>query len=680
MCGVAGVVYGEARPVDRAMLGRMAAAIRHRGPDGYGFVIGRRGGLAHVRLSIIDRAGGAQPLGNEDGQLQVAFNGEIFNYVELRAELRALGHVFRTDSDTEVLVHGYESWGTRLVDRLNGDFAFAIYDQRDDSLFLARDRFGVRPLFYTQRGSELYFASEAKALFASGVIDAAPDPAGLDEVFTLWAARAPRTVFRGVQQLEPGTIALWRDGRLVHHRYFTAAGSAAREEPSDAVDALDRLMYESVRLRMRADVPVAAYASGGLDSTITATLAATMTPHDLRTFSVSFDDAGLDESVFQEMVASSVKSRHVKRRISGSDIARVFPSVVRHAETPLLRTAPAPMYLLAEATRQDGIVCVLTGEGSDELFLGYDLFKEVQVRQFCRRRPDSHVRPRLFDRLYPYVHTAVRGELWRRSMLDAGNAGDALDSHVPRFRLAARIRGFYDRAWLGEIGDADALTTLRDSLPAGFDSWRPLARAAYLEITTLLPSYLLSSQGDRMMMAHGVEGRFPFLDPQLFVYAASLPERSKLCGLREKEILKRWARSIIPTAIVDRHKQPYRAPNSSPFFGGTMPDYVRELLDSAALEETGIFAPAAVEGLVRRAKAGRTISDAENQAVVAILSTQLWHREFMGAPRQVAPLAWEDADVRTGDPEIGSVAQGRCGAAPSQHSIEVRRLVLEPPA
>ena len=679
MCGVAGVIYRDARPADRAMLGRMAAAIRHRGPDGYGFFVGRRGGLAHVRLSIIDRARGAQPLGNEDGRLQVVFNGEIFNYVELRAELRALGHVFRTDSDTEVLAHGYESWGMRLVDRLNGDFAFAIFDQRDDSLFLARDRFGVRPLFYAQRGSDLYFASEAKALFATGVIEAAPDPVGLDEVFTLWAARAPRTVFRGVRQLEPGTVALWREGRLVHHRYFVAAGAATREEPADAVEALDRLMNESVRLRMRADVPVAAYASGGLDSTITATLAAKMTPHDLRTFSVSFDDAGLDESAFQAIVASSVRSRHVQRRITGSDIARVFPSVVRHAETPLLRTAPAPMYLLAEATRQDGIVCVLTGEGSDELFLGYDLFKEVQVREFCRRQPSSRVRPHLFDRLYPYVHTAVRGELWRRSMLDAADAGDALDSHVPRFRLASRIRSFYHRAWLDEIGKADPLTTLRDSLPPGFDSWRPLARAAYLEITTLLPSYLLSSQGDRMMMAHGVEGRFPFLDPQLFAFAASLPERSKLCGLREKEILKRWAGSVIPTSIVDRHKQPYRAPNSAPFFGGAVPDYVRELLDPAAVEQTGIFAPAAVEGLVRRAKAGRTIGDAENQAVVAILSTQLWHREFVSAPRHAAPLAWEEADVRAADAEIASVAQGRAGAAPLQHSIEEPSFLREPP-
>jgi len=636
------------------MLGRMAAAIRHRGPDGYGFFVGRRGGLAHVRLSIIDRASGAQPLGNEDGRLQVVFNGEIFNYVELRAELRALGHVFRTDSDTEVLVHGYESWGMRLVDRLNGDFAFAIYDLRDDSLFLARDRFGVRPLFYAQRGSDLYFASEAKALFASGMIEAAPDPAGLDEVFTLWAAHAPRTVFRGVQQLEPGTVALWRDGRLVHHRYFTAAGMAEREEAADAVDTLDRLMHESVRLRMRADVPVAAYASGGLDSTITSMLAAKMTPHDLRTFSVSFDDVGLDESMFQEMVASAVRSRHVKRRISGADIARVFPAVVRHAETPLLRTAPAPMYLLAEATRQSGIVCVLTGEGSDELFLGYDLFKEVQVREFCRRQPSSRVRPRLFDRLYPYVRTAVRGELWHRAMLEAGSVGDALDSHVPRFRLAARIRSFYHPAWLEEIGDSDALTAVRDSLPPGFATWRPLARAAYLEITTLLPSYLLSSQGDRMMMAHGVEGRFPFLDPQLFAYAISLPERSKLCGLREKEILKRWARTVIPAAIVDRYKQPYRAPNSAPFFAGAMPDYVRELLDPTAIEQTGIFAPAAVDGLVRRAKAGRTISDAENQAVVAILSTQLWHRQFMASPRHEAPLAWEEADMLTVDASPGT--------------------------
>ena len=646
MCGLAGVIHYDVRPVDREMLGRMAAALRHRGPDGYGFFVGRRGGLAHVRLSIIDRATGAQPLGNEDGRLQVVFNGEIFNYVELRAELRALGHVFRTDSDTEVLVHGYESWGMRVVDRLNGDFAFAIYDQRDDSLFLARDPFGVRPLFYAERGLDLYFASEAKALFAGGKIEAVPDPLGLDEVFTFWGARAPRTVFRGVHQLEPGTVALWRNGRLTHRRYFTAAGVAAREEPADAVDTLDRLLRESVRLRMRADVPVGAYASGGLDSTITSVLAAQMTPHDLRTFSISFDDHGLDESSFQAVVASAVRSRHVGRHIAAGDIARVFPRVVRHAETPLLRTAPAPMYLLAEATRQSGIVCVLTGEGSDELFLGYDLFKEVQVRQFCRRQPRSRLRPRLFDRLYPYMRTAVRGELWHRSMLDAGAPDDPLDSHVPRIRLASRIKSFYDPGWKAAMGDADSLRTLRDSLPPGFAAWSPLARAAHLEIATLLPSYLLSSQGDRMMMAHGVEGRFPFLDPHLFAYAAALPERSKLCGLREKEILRRWARSLIPPAIVERHKQPYRAPDSAVFFGRETPEYASELLGGAAIQKTGIFASAAVDSLVRRAKAGRTISDAENQAVVAILSTQLWYQEFIASTIDIKPLAWLGSDVK----------------------------------
>jgi asparagine synthase (glutamine-hydrolysing) len=628
MCGFAGVVRRGDRPIAPAMLRRMAGALRHRGPDGCGYYQGARCGLAHVRLSVIDIDGGAQPLGNEDGRILVVYNGEVYNYRELRRELEAHGHQFRTRTDTEVLVHGYEQWGRAMLDRLNGQFAFALHDRRDESLLVARDRFGICPLFYAQREGDLYVASEAKALFASGEVTPEPDLRGLDQVFTFWGARAPRTVFRDVQSLEPGAFAQWRDGTLTLGRYYELSYAENRDEPADAVATLDRLMHDVVGVRLRADVPVGGYLSGGVDSSITCAVAAELSPHQLRTFSVTFDDPALDESHYQRLVAAQVRSRHAIQAIRQMEIADVFPEVVRHAETPMLRTAPAPLFLLSRLAREHGIKVVLTGEGSDELFLGYDLFKETIVRQFCLRQPSSTMRPRLFDRLYPYLESKGRsGELWRKFFLTPDTSADPLFSHLPRYQLAAWAKNFYSDGMRAATAGADALDELRDGLPPAFAHWSALNRAAYLEMTTLLSSYLLSSQGERMAMAHGVEARYPFLDHRLFEFAAGLPARSKLCGLREKEILRRWAASRVPPAVLERPKQPYRAPDIPAFFAAE-PEYVSALLDTPALERVGLFEPAAVRSLVARCRSGRATGVRESQALVGILSTQLWYAEF----------------------------------------------------
>ena len=657
MCGIAGIARSEPSGVEADSLACMAAALRHRGPDGYGFFAGARVGLAHVRLSIIDLQRGAQPLGNEDGRLLIVYNGEVYNYRELRPTLERLGHLFGSDSDTEVLVHAYEEWGPAMLDRLNGQFAFAIYDRRNESLFLARDRFGVRPLFYTKRGGTLYFASEVKALFATGEVDAAPDYTGLDEVFTLWAARPPRTVFQGIAALEPGCWALWQNGALHVQRYYELHYPEARDEPPDALDRLDDLMRTGVDLRLRADVPVGGYLSGGLDSSITCVLGAAASPYALRTFSVTFDDPRFDESAYQRAVAGQLHSQHAVQPIGGEAVARVFPDVIWHTETPLVRTAPAPMYLLSRLTREGGIKVVLTGEGADELFLGYYLFKETVVREFCLRQPASRVRPRLFDRLYPYLALGRRGEFWQRFFLEAGALDDPLFSHLPRIRLTSRIKDFYASAMRQALAAWDAEAALRDSLPPAFPRWSRLNRAAYLEMVTLLGPYLLSSQGDRMALAHGVEGRFPFLDHRLFEFAAALPARSKLRGLREKDVLRRWAASILPPVVRDRSKQPYRAPDTPAFFAPGRPDYIGELLRPASLRDTGVFDPEPVGGLVRRCQAGLAAGARESQALVAVLSTQLWHQQFFRARRRITPLPLEGADVLLSD-EASGVTDG----------------------
>lgn len=650
MCGIAGIARQSPTGVAVDSLGRMATAIRHRGPDGYGFYVGQRVGLAHVRLSIIDVEGGAQPLTNEDGQIVITYNGEVYNHPELRRELEDRGHIFRTHTDTEILVHGYEEWGVDVLHRLNGQFAFAIYDRARETVFVARDRFGVRPLFYAQRNGDFYFGSEIKAILASGEIDAALDRRGLHEALTLWGSRPPRTPFSGIASLEPGTYGLWKDGALFLRRYYELDYPEVSEEPADAIEQLDEIMLRSVGMRMRADVPVGAYVSGGLDSSITASLAARSSPHQLRSFSITFDDPRFDESGFQREIADAVGSIHSVASIGPGTIAETFPKVLWHAETPLLRTAPVPMYHLAKLTKESGIKVVLTGEGADELFLGYDLFKEVSVRRFCLRRPESLYRQRLFDRLYPYLTQQGKGgEFWRKFFLEAGELGDPLFSHMPRFLLSSRIKEFYTPEFRKGLGGVDVITELRASLPTRFFAWSPLNRAAYLEMTTLLSTYLLSAQGDRMAMAHGVEGRFPFLDHRLFEFAAALPTGSRLRGLREKEVLRRWAGRVLPSRIQGRGKQPYRAPDAPSFFGSGSPEWISDHLGPDALRRVGIFSAPAVDGLLRRCRAGLATGFRENQAIVGILSTQLWHHQFIQGSHDVVPLPVANASVVIGD-------------------------------
>lgn len=649
MCGIAGIARRAPGGVRAEMLTRMAGALRHRGPDGFGLYTGRHVGLAHTRLSIVDLEHGAQPMTNEDGRVVVTFNGEIFNHVELRAELARAGHRFRTRADTEVLVHGYEQWGVSgLLPRLNGQFAFALYDRRPGTLLLARDRFGILPLVHTTHRGDLYFASEAKALFASGEVEAAIDPQGLDEVFTFWAARPPRTPFAGVRALEPGCAAIWAAGTLRHVRWYRPEYADPRQEPADALELLDDALRDAVALRMRADVPVGAYLSGGLDSTVVTALAARRTPHPIRTFSVTFADPEFDERPAQREAASTLGTIHSDTRVSDAEIAAVFPDVVWHAETPLLRTAPAPLFLLSRLAREQGISVVLTGEGADETFLGYDLFKEVVVREFCMRQPQSTVRPRLFDRLYPYLAGAARrNAMWRRFFL-IGTPGEPLFSHLPRFALASWTKQFYSPDLRAAIGGFDPLAELVDTLPPAFGRWSSLDRAAYLECITLLEPYILSTQGDRMMMAHGVEGRPPFLDHRVAELAAALPTGSKLRGLREKDILRRWAAGVLPHALATRPKQPYRAPGVPAFFGRHAPAWVRALLEPAALQRSGLFDAGAVAGLVRRCAAGRATGERETQAMVAVLSTQLWHEAFLegAAAAGYTDMPRPDVDIR----------------------------------
>lgn len=659
MCGITGTLnLRQSHPIREVDLRRMLAMIRHRGPDQFGIYMDDHVGLGSARLSIIDLDGGQQPISNEDASLWIVFNGEIFNYLELRPELEARGHCFATHTDTEVLLHLYEECGPDCLHQLNGQFAFAIWDTRDRSLFLARDRLGVRPLFYTLAEGALVFGSEIKALLADRRVRRELDPMALDQIFTYWSTLSPRTVFRGIVELPPGHFLKAQAGEITVRRYWQprfpvngAEHAAGRDAEAECAERLRELLIDATRIRLRADVPVGAYLSGGLDSSTIAAIIRQYTGARLETFSIAFNDPAFDESEFQRRMARCLGTEHQVVLATHAEIGRVFPEVVWHTETPLLRTSPAPMYLLSKLVHERGYKVVLTGEGADEFLAGYDIFKEAKVRRFWARRPDSTWRPALLRRLYPDIgglqrtHRAFLSAFFGERLADV----EAADySHALRWRNTARVKRFFAPELAAAISQQSAEHAPRPEYPPEFLSWHPLARGQYLEISIFLSQYLLSSQGDRVAMAHSVEGRFPFLDYRVVEFCNNLPARLKLRGLTEKHLLKKVARTWLPEEIWQRPKRPYRAPIHRSFFHDGTPDYVRELLAPEAIRAKGYFHPAAVRRLVEKIEHGQSVGETDDMALAGILSTQLVDQLFLREFKSAPPL-WDGADVKVCD-------------------------------
>jgi asparagine synthase (glutamine-hydrolysing) len=645
VCGIAGIVrHGDERPVPESTLRRMARAIRHRGPDGFGLAIESGAGFVSTRLAIFDIPGGWQPLEEAPGGGLLVYNGEVYNHPELRRELQNRGESFSTTCDTEVVLRLLERDGLDALERLNGQFAFAWWQPRERRLTLVRDRFGVRPLHYALLpDGTLVFGSEAKALFASGQVAAAPDLDGIDDVFTLWGPRPPRTAFAGVCQLAPGSLLVWERGQIVGERSWW---SPTHTETAGVTGDLSEVLRESVALRLRADVPVGAYLSGGLDSSLISALAREEAGSKLQTFSIAFKDPRYDERAQQESVARMLGTSHHVVEAGPAEIAEAFPDVIWHAETPLVRTAPVPLFLLARDVCAHGMKVVITGEGADELFWGYDLFKEVWLRDLHRSDPERALQ--LIEGLYPYLGPASsrRGPAWRRFLLETGSSDDPLSSHLTRAAATGTLRALYRPELAAEAGDRASLERLRAELPTGFDRWSSLERAAWLELKTLLEPYLLAAQGDRVAMAHAVEGRFPFLDHRVFAHAVRLPPDRKLSGLNDKIALRELAADLLPPEIAARPKQPYRAPAVDPFFAAGAPGWVEEHLSPSALRETAIWDPDRVAGLLRRCRAGRATGVREGMALVGVLSTQLWYGAFCGAGAQRYPAETAEPRVR----------------------------------
>jgi len=635
MCGITGFFHAP-RPADTfpATVSRMLGMIRHRGPDEMGYFFDTQVALGAARLRILDLQHGQQPLADASGRYLIVYNGEVYNYLELRHELVQHGYPFRTQSDTEVVLAAYVVWGSAAFPRFNGGFACAIYDRDEACLLLVRDRYGKRPLFYTRVGDEWLFASELKCFLAHGGVTLRFDPAQIASIFALWTPLPHQSGYEGIAQLPAGAFLYLRrqvptPEPVFYERLDIQADPAILAHmPSSLAGAAEETrarLHESVRLRLRSDVAVGTYLSGGLDSAITTLLAVQHATQPVRSFSISFSEPQFDESHEQQLVSGYLGTHHTTLQLTHRALVEAFPQALWHAEVPVFRSALVPMYLLAQRVRAAGITVVLTGEGADETFLGYDLFKETLVRQEWAQLRTPEEKQGRIRQLYPYLsqfqqHAATLAGVFEQFAQER-TAG--LFSHEVRFQTSR----FGLRLLRGEYGDG--LAALQQLLASRADEvagHTPLQRAQWLEFTTLLGGYLLSSQGDRMSFAHGVETRMPFLDPQVVRWAWSMPTAWKLSPHgQEKRILKEAFAGMLPTAILERAKQPYRAPDAAPFLGAEAPDYLELLLSARELQRLELIDDTVAIPFVQKLRrtAPERISQRENQAFLFLLSLAL---------------------------------------------------------
>lgn len=638
MCGIAGVYHfsSNSKPVNEEELKRMLSVISYRGPDESGIYLSNNVGLGSVRLSIIDLSSGQQPISVRNNRFRIVFNGELFNYIELRKELEQLGCEFSTNADTEVVVQAYAQYGTACLNKFNGQFAIAIWDNVEKSLFLARDRVGIRPLFYTRINGTIAFCSEIKGLFQLPEVERRIKPKALAQVFTFWTTIAPDTPFHNVYELPPGHFMTVKpegiDVRKFWSLTFPEKDNPLKQNFSDSIEELRVLFEDAVRIRLRADVEVAAYLSGGLDSSITTAFIHKIEPKILNTFSIGFADKVFDETDYQIEASRYFNTNHVAFSCTSQEIGESFFDTVKHTEFPILRTAPTPMYLLSKKVRERKIKVVITGEGADEMLAGYNIFKETKIRRFWAKQPQSAIRPLLLTKLYPYLPMMKNSSANVLKMFFGFRLNETdhpFYSHLLRWHNTSRIQNYFSDNLKAELTDYNPVNEVYKNIESNFSNWGDLAKSQYLESTIFMSGYLLSSQGDRMAMANSVEGRYPFLDYRVIEYAAKLPEDYKLRILNEKYILKKMMAGKIPDSILKRNKQAYRAPIHTSFFGQGAPAYVVDMLSAESLKRFDCFDAEKVSKLVEKYRNGSTISEIDNMALAGILSTQLVNLQFI---------------------------------------------------
>jgi asparagine synthase (glutamine-hydrolysing) len=633
MCGICGVVHTDpGRPVAPGVLARMTGILRHRGPDSDGFHLAPGVGLGIRRLRIIDLVTGDQPIANEDGSVVVVCNGEIYNHVELRRELAAAGHRFRTASDVEVIVHLYEAHGDGFLARLRGMFALALWDANRRRLLLARDRLGIKPLHYALTPAGLHFGSEQKAIFASGAVEPRPDVQALGQVFSYGRTVGARAFAQGIRRLLPGHCLVWRDGAAEIRQYWDAVFPArgdydARTRDDDWAAQLRAKLEESVRLHLRSDVPVGAWLSGGIDSSAVTALMTRLLPGPIPTFTMRCDVAAYDELRARKALDDFPEYRLAGHRVACglADLARL-PRTIWHTEDSLLGGPNIGQMLLAEATAAH-VKVVLTGEGADEVLGGYSWYPTLRVLGPLFRLPPG-VRRALGNlpvvrRRWPGAAGTLRGP---REMSFERYARSITHLHTrcaPFDVLAADLRAVLRRD--GEVDDGP-----RE--PEGFAAWHPFAQMQYFDLKHRMADAVVLSL-DRTSMAHSVEARVPFLDHELVEFCARIPPRVKMKWLREKDVLRRAMRGVLPPELCRRRKWAMQIPTDA-WLRGELPPEAEALLGDAALRETGCFDPQAVRALRARHRAG---TQNLGQVLAGVLGVQAWHAVFVRRPLSEAP-------------------------------------------
>jgi len=642
MCGIAGIIdLGGERRAPEGVVQLMARAITHRGPDEEGFLERPGISLASKRLSIVDLADGQQPMTNEDESLFVVFNGELFDYVERREDLIKEGHRFRTHCDTEIIPHLFEDHGEGMWERLRGQFAIALWDPRKRQLHLGRDRVGIAPLFWSRQGDWLLFASEIKALLASGMVPARPDRKGLDHVFTFSAVPGPRTCFEGVQLLPPGHCIRITPGtsgsslQIVERPYWEMDFPARGEEewgkdPKALVDEFEGLLLQAVEERLRADVPVGSYLSGGVDSSMILALACKLKGPQINTYTVR-----VEKPEFDELDAASLSARHIGakspivQQYGDREALEAYPRLIEAAECPVIDTACGALLKLAERVHTNGQKVVLTGEGADEWLVGYPWYKAAKLIGYLDAVPGlplSNFARSCYLRLNKVPHFPLE---WRRRVeASLGGKNAWIDSYG---LLAISKLRFYS---------AEMREIMNDSHPWGelgfpverAKRWAPVNRGIWIAARVLLAGHLLQAKGDRVSMHSSVEVRYPFLDEDVFDFTARLHPRWKLRGLRDKYLLRMLAERWIPKQVARRGKVIFRAPLDS-FHINPEPPFVSQLLSEESLRQTGYFDVKEVTRWrkeFRQLRANSLPRLSVEMGLAAVVATQLWHHQFMG--------------------------------------------------
>ena len=642
MCGIAGILHlTDQRTVPDEMIRRMTRAIVHRGPDEEGYL--HRPGLAlgSRRLSIVGLADGQQPVFNEDGNVSVIFNGELFDHLDRRRELEARGHRLVKHCDTEIIPHLWEEHGAGMWERLRGQFAIALWDARARRLMLGRDRFGICPIYWTRQGDWLLFASEIKALLASGLVPARPDRRGIDHMFTFSALPGPITCFEGVQLLRAGHYLEITPGNdrgdapgIVERAYwemnFPDRGDEERgDDPRRLVDDFEQVMLQAVEKRLRADVPVGSYLSGGVDSSMIAAMAVRLKGSAINTYTIRVDSPELDELDAANLVARHIGTKPpVVQEFSANDAVLAYPELIEAAEAPVIDTSCAALLLLARRVHACGQKVVLTGEGADEWLVGYPWYKIAKAMEYLDVVPGLRLSDRARRAYLRLNHVPQYPPESRRRVEDAVGGPNAwIDSYG---LLGLSKLRFY----------AEPMQEVREQTHpwAGLDfplerakRWHPLNRGIWVAARVTLAGHLLQAKGDRVSMHSSVEVRYPFLDEDVFDFTARLDPKWKLRGFRDKHILRLLAERWLPPSVYQRKKVIFRAPLDS-FHMEPEPAFVGELLSEESLRRTGYFDVAQVHHwrrAFRQMRAGSLPRLSVEMGLAAVVATQLWHHRFI---------------------------------------------------